>query len=95
MATRGPADRMTQRRLAEEPAPPEESDPEPPSPEPGSVPAVETAATPIGKPPLHLEGTSDAELRKRQEAWSEERARHEAYRRARRSEGSEETEARS
>jgi hypothetical protein len=41
---------------------------------------------PPARPPLHLEVASDVQLRQRQLAWSVERARHEAYHRARRSE---------
>ena len=107
MAERSPTDRVTQRRLEDEPATPAEPAEEPAPPEgdpgadplPGPVPAMtpgeESPAAPPGKPPLHLEGPSDVELRKRQDAWSVEKARHEARRRARRSEDSGEAESRS
>jgi hypothetical protein len=91
MAERSPVDRMTQRRLEEElvPAEPEdgepEADPVPVDHEPAALPD-ETPTPPTAKPPLHLEGASDVELRKRQDAWYAERSRHEAFRRARRAE---------
>lgn len=97
MAERGPIDRMTQRRLEDESSPEDVPEEEPGGEstatevEPG--PPEEPPSIPLAKPPLLLEGASDDNLRKRQDAWYAERARHEAYRRARRSEGSSADEA--
>jgi hypothetical protein len=75
---------MTQRRLEDEAPPAEESDGATTVPESEPDPVEDAPLAPATRPALHLEGPSDVELRKRQDAWSVERTRHEAYRRERR-----------
>lgn len=79
MEERGSAHRVTQRRLAgspEEIAPDAERDPLHAS----DAPSVSPAAT-VPPAPVTPRGPSDVELRKRQRAWREERARFERSKR--------------
>ena len=75
---------MTQRRLGEDPPSPEAPEEEPLTTEEESGSPPEPPATAPARPPLRLEGASDTELRRRQDAWLAERARHEASRRTHR-----------
>jgi hypothetical protein len=86
VAERRPDERVTQRRLEDETSSSDEPDEDPVPTESDPALPEEPPTPPVAKPPLHLEGPSDAGLRQRQDAWLAERARHEAYRRTRRAE---------